>query len=341
MNLFLTSRCNERCPFCYAERFMAGRPPDPATDASTGRILGHLRTYADLVRKGGTLPLFRPEMDEETRSLYSARTVNLLGGEPTIHPAFARIVEEIARLGLGAMVFTNASLPARIREVKDLLWTVVVNGHFAERAGELGMPMSRVHANLPIQPGVDVVRALARVRDAGIRTVYLAFAAPAGGTGGTYFTPQDLDAMKEVHRAAMDFCREAGILVAYDCSFPVCVDRGVLQTKCTSVPVMDTDGYITICGGEYFMEEGRRHISTFRDIREVHAYTFRLISGLRSLPSTFDVCNRCEHFNRECHGMCLAFRVKPAAATAAATGAATVPAGRGADVPADAAMDWT
>lgn len=314
MNLFLTSGCNERCAFCYAERWFE-RPAAPNRPEALDRLLAALRAYGALVRAAPPLPAWDPAKDEEERSLFSSRCVNLLGGEPTIHPHFERVVREVAAMGMGVIPFTNGSMPERLRAVKEHLWTVVVNGHFAERAPDFGVDLKRVHANLPLQPGSDVVAALEKVRDAGIRTVYLAFAAPAGGDDrpGAFYTPDDLPAMKAVHEAAMAFCAAHGIFVAYDCSFPVCVDARVLQAKCTSVPVMDPDGFITICGGEYFHEQGKRRIETFGSLREVHAYTFRLLSGLRALPSRFDVCNACEHFNRECHGMCLAFRERPAA----------------------------
>ena len=314
MNLFLTTGCNERCSFCYAESYFqtTGKPADAT------QVLAHLEHYAGLVRAAeaaGELPAgYESDLDEETRTLFSARTINLLGGEPTLHPQFEPIVRGIQSLGLGAIVFTNASRPERIQAVQDALWTVVVNGHFAERAPALGLDMKRVHANLPLQPGQDPLPALEVIRAAGIRTLYLAFAAPAGGAPGEYFTPNDLEAMQAVHVTATEFCAREGIFLAYDCSFPVCVDEErTLGAKCTSVPILDAEGMVTICGGEYLHAAGRRPLREFSSVREIHAYTYRLIEGLRALPSRFDVCNDCRHFNAACHGMCLAYRERPLA----------------------------
>lgn len=325
MNLFLTSRCNERCSFCYAERWFDETPPQPNAPDSLERLRSALRTYGDLVRAHGPLPTtFDGTTAEGT--LYAAGNVALLGGEPTIHPHFARIVDEVAAQGLTCAVFTNASMPERIQAVADRLVLVIVNGLFADRAPALGLPENRVHANLPIQPGQDVLGDLARVRDAGIKTVYLAFASPAGAPG-EYYTPNDLEAMQAVHRAATAFCREAGIFLAYDCSFPVCVDAEAIGPQCTSVPVLDATGDISICGGDYFLDEGRRPIESFGSLRELHDYTFSLIARLRGLPSRFDVCNGCEHFNDPCHGMCLTYRQAPEPARPA--GGSTLPRARG------------
>lgn len=306
MNLFLTNVCNESCSFCYAESYFKAAPR--ADPRKLQALYGHLDAYAALVATAPPLPPWDDRQDELARSFYAARTVNLLGGEPTLHPHFVDVVNAVHARGLGVIVFTNGSMPKRIAEVRDKLWSITMNGLFAHRAPDLGFPLERVYANLPIRPGDDVVAALTPIRDAGIKGVFLAFATPAGGAQSGAFTPNDLDAMKQVHGAALDFCRKHGIFLGYDCSFPLCVDERVQQTRCSSVPVMDPDGNLTICGGDYFYEPGKRHISSFTSLDDLHGYTYGLLEGLRTLPSRFEVCNRCEHFNKDCHGMCLVYR---------------------------------
>ena len=332
MNLFLGRGCNESCSFCYAGDFFEGARKAPA--AQRGAVLQHLQTYAGLVASAPPLPQWSDDVDELTLTLFASRAVNLLGGEPTIHPDFVAVVNEVHRLGLGPVVFTNASRPDRIAEVADKLWSITVNGHFAHRAPSLPFDIRRIFANLPVRPGDDVVEALQKIRDAGIRGVFLAFATPVGGADPHCFTPEDLPAMQEVHRKALDFCEAHGIHLGYDCSFPLCVDARVQQTKCTSVPVMDEQGNMTICGGEYAYGPGKRHVSTFRSLEELHRYTLGIIGGLRGLPSRFDVCNACPEFNQACHGMCLAYRqapqtrgtgnTRPGASAASASQAATM-----------------
>jgi len=70
---------------------------------------------------------------------------------------------------------------------------------------------------------------------------------------------------------------------------------------------------MTICGGEYAYGPGKRHVSTFRSLDDLHRYTLGIIEGLRALPSQFNICNGCPEFNKRCHGMCLAYRVMPEA----------------------------
>lgn len=309
MNLFLSRGCNERCAFCYAGDFFDRAP---AGDADA--LMACIQAYGRLVREAPPLPPWSDDLDELAMTFFASRSVNLLGGEPTIHPHFQRVVEAIAAEGLGPIVFTNGSRPDRIAAVADKLWSITMNGHFAHRAPALPFDVRRIFANLPIRPGDDAVALLKGIYDAGIRGVFLAFATPVGGADPNCFTPEDLPAMQAVHQAALEFCESHGIYLGYDCSFPLCVDARVQQTKCSSVPVMDAQGFVTICGGEYAYAEGRRSIDQFDSLDAMHRYTFGLQNGLRARPSVFDVCNQCPEFNHRCHGMCLAYREKPMAA---------------------------
>ncbi len=308
MNLFLTNKCNESCSFCYAETFFKGSPKAERKQFET--TMAALHIYADLVKDAPPLPGWGPNLDELTQTYFAARCVNLLGGEPSTHPFFTETVDEIHKLKLGCIVFTNGGLPHRIQRVKDKIWSVTVNGHFAQRAPDLGFPMEKVFANLPLRPEDDVVKALTVIRDAGIKGIFLAFATPAGGSRASSFTPDDHGDMVRMHQLALDFCENNGIVMGYDCSFPLCVDERVGQTKCSSVPVMDAEGNMSICGGDYYYSPAKRHISSFDSLTDLHEYTFGVQNRLRDLPSQFDVCNGCEHFNKGCNGMCLAYRVR-------------------------------
>lgn len=305
MNLFLTRGCNERCAFCYAGEFFERAP-----SSDTAALFAGLDRYAQLVAASPPLGPWRDDLPELAMTLFASRSVCLLGGEPTLHPQFERVVQRIADHGLGPILFTNGSRPDKVAAVSHLLWSVTVNGHFASRAPHLGFDVKRIFANLPVRPGDDVIRALEGIRDAGIRGMFLAFSTPVGGADSNCFTPDDQDEMRRVHGTVLEFCEQHGIYLGYDCSFPLCVDERVRQTKCTSVPVMNTSGEITICGGEYSYSEGLRHIDRFDSLEALHAYTYGLIGGLRERPSRFDICNTCPEFNKRCHGMCLAYRAR-------------------------------
>jgi len=306
VNLFLTRRCQERCAFCYGKAWL--READPQRLPNLERLLEALRSYAALVERAPPLPPWRPDQDELTRSLHSSRVVNLMGGEPTLHPAFEQVVHEIRALGLGIGLFTNASQPELVRRVKEQLWSVTVNARFAARAPALGVDPLRLYANLALSPADDVRAQLNAIHAAGPRVLLLAFATPAGQEGGRWYTPEDLDEMRQVHEQVRVFCRRHDISLAYECSFPICVAEDGDHGRCSSVPVMDDAGWVTICGGAYFDDSRRRHISSFPSLEALHRHSLRRLEALRAQPSPFARCRTCPHFGPRCHGMCLAYR---------------------------------
>lgn len=302
----LTNSCNEKCAFCYADDFF--KAETIAGPGELHEITSALDHYARLVADAPPLPAWDAEVDELTATYRASRVVNLMGGEPTLHPYFADVVEHVHGHGLGVIMFTNGSTPQVVDRVKDKLWSITMNGLFAFRAPDLPFDRNRIFVNLPVRPTDDIIKRLTVVRDAGIKGIFLAFATPAGGSRAKFFTPNDLAAMQRFNTLAKEFCAENGIHLGYDCSFPLCVDEAVAQTRCTSVPVMDSKGFMSICGGEYFSTKEPRHVTEFDSLEELHTWTFGLIEKMRALPSQFDVCNNCPHFNVDCHGMCLVFR---------------------------------
>lgn len=82
LSLELTSRCQLTCPGqCYAEA-------------------GPTRGHGDLTSEN-----WHGLIDEA--AVLGARTVQFIGGEPTLHPAFAELVEHALRVGLGVRVHSN------------------------------------------------------------------------------------------------------------------------------------------------------------------------------------------------------------------------------------------
>jgi len=302
LNFFLTRSCDQGCAFCYARDWLESEAPtgeDP---------LGALSHYAALVAQAGPPPLWSADQDEATQLLHAARAVNLLGGEPTEHPAFERVVRSVHELGLGPILFTSGAHPEPVRRVAPLLWSITINGHFAHRAPWLGVDPARIIAHLPLAPGDDVQALLQGVVAAGLRSAVLAFAAPAGGASGPLFTPDDLPAMRSVYQAAERFGTEHGLVLAWDCAFPRCVDPTVAPNSCSAVPVMDARGQVSICGGAYFLEEGRRPITSFDSLAALHEHCLAQAQRLRALPSRFARCTDCPERDRGCLGMCLAWR---------------------------------
>lgn len=93
--LFVTNRCNARCPFC----FVAGRDPGAAEDELSADEIGRTaRNWPGLVH------------------------VTLTGGEPMLRDDIGEIALRLAEAGVGSLTInTNGSMPGRTLETVEAL----------------------------------------------------------------------------------------------------------------------------------------------------------------------------------------------------------------------------
>jgi organic radical activating enzyme len=90
MNLFVGYACNLRCPYCFA-RALQARHPHWISEENFARF------FAWSVRAGLSRLAF-------------------IGGEPTLHPRLAEMVERVAGAGTAVSVFTNGLSPSALME---------------------------------------------------------------------------------------------------------------------------------------------------------------------------------------------------------------------------------
>lgn len=97
LQIFITNKCNLKCPRCFARNAMR----------FGGSLIGekeYVSVLARLVRKGG-------------------KQVNLLGGEPLLHPDLSKIIKLNQEHGLSTTIYTNGKLldrwsPTELRGAK-------------------------------------------------------------------------------------------------------------------------------------------------------------------------------------------------------------------------------
>ena len=107
-NLMITTACNFRCPYCFGLDLFG---PGQQRQTMPMNLFGELLDWID-----------RAEMP--------AMDVHLMGGEPTLHPGFGEMVEEIGRRGRKLVVFSNAATPidpGLLRRTVQLGATWIVN----------------------------------------------------------------------------------------------------------------------------------------------------------------------------------------------------------------------
>jgi radical SAM protein with 4Fe4S-binding SPASM domain len=90
MNLLLTNYCNQNCAYCFAR----------------GKVLGKENVRLD----------FNPKDLNKVISFFeksNQRKIDLLGGEPTLHPYFEAIVQGLLDKDFQVQIFTNGIIPDR------------------------------------------------------------------------------------------------------------------------------------------------------------------------------------------------------------------------------------
>ncbi len=99
MHLMLTSRCNQSCSYCFASdamRSLGGRLEMTVNEA---------KAAIDMACASSDKPAAKAR-------------ISLLGGEPTLHPHFEKVLDYALRCGMHVSVFSNLLFQ---REIDGLL----------------------------------------------------------------------------------------------------------------------------------------------------------------------------------------------------------------------------
>jgi radical SAM protein with 4Fe4S-binding SPASM domain len=214
-NLSITSRCNRHCNYCFAQ----GSMRDPVVGGTAMGLEVYERALDFLQRSG---------IDE----------VRLLGGEPTLHPFFAGLVDAALGRAMRVSVFTGGLIPRKALEhlarIDSARLTVLVNVlHPASaRASELRRQTlvfealaERVVVGVNIAgPGVDAAFLLDLVdRHALRRCIRIGLAHPAVDGGNR---PLNLRHYAHVGRQAAfvaEMARQRGVAIEWDCGWVPCM----------------------------------------------------------------------------------------------------------------------
>lgn len=112
-NIFLTSRCNLRCPYCFAHDYTGGGADEKRADGFQGDARPNGARQASISEEA-----FDAALEFVTRT--GPAHIGLIGGEPTAHPRFAELARRAAEHPLvsGITVYTNGIL---VEKFADLL----------------------------------------------------------------------------------------------------------------------------------------------------------------------------------------------------------------------------
>lgn len=325
INIFVTYRCNLACSYCFARELHGEFPQDMADDR-----FGILLDW--LVRAGVPVAAF-------------------IGGEPTLHPRLADMVERTTDAGVAAVLFTNGLFP---RELAGRLAGRVSNFVINYNAPEVYTPAqwTLLHENLDrlhdlsaritfsknFAPGhADYGYLLQGIDRYGVTSVRYDISRPSGRGGNAHCTFDDTGVMMAHVVGFVKECERRGVRTGLDCSVRLCDlrddDRRYLErvsTKFTGVCHPSIDVHPDLSASYCLPLSGLRvpDVTRFADQDALRWHFAQAVRPLRQ-ENVSAACLDCKDFMRRCQGGCLALRQGAACAMQdmSADVSADVPAG--------------
>jgi hypothetical protein len=300
-NLVITTSCNRACGYCFTD---LRTPPMSMAVHDAAEVL-------DMFRASGL------------------QQVRLLGGEPTLHPEFAAILEQALKRDFEVLVFSNGLMPPEaldaISRSPEHGCRVMLNlpigldrrrdedtslGIVAERLG----PRASVGVNIH-SPGMPLDDASEFVKRHGLaRTIRVGLAHPRLNRANHYLHPRHYRRVGQELEEWFDAIEAEGFRLSFDCGFVPCMFSGQFVEQAGAEPVE-----LGVCCGPI--------PDVLPDLSSVHCFPLAEldqlpISGIGTIqilgkmhqervqpfrgPGVFRECSACElRRQSRCHGGCI------------------------------------
>jgi MoaA/NifB/PqqE/SkfB family radical SAM enzyme len=311
-NILLTTRCNLKCPYCFAQEKLDGKRISMA--------MSDVEKVIDFLKRSNH-PYFRA-----------------MGGEPTLHPEFPAILEMALRSGLRVDVLSNATWPDSYNELfrrtsprrvvfllnidlparyAPVVWQRIQNNleAIAER-GSITLSFNVFEK----QPHDEYILEL--TEKYGIDKIRMSFSLPVLGANNACLK---LDDYKQMAPFVVDFVRRArqrGVQVSMDNAIPLCMftyeqagelllNRAIdLERNMRCSPVIDIGPDLRVWCCFCLSKIWNRHLDEFQNLDEIYNYYRRALALYQSRLYPLDECNSCSYRELwKCQGGCLTHTV--------------------------------
>ncbi len=299
-NILLTTRCNRSCPYCFAEREMAG------SDVDSLMSWENLIYIADFLLMSGQ------------------RRVSLLGGEPTIHPECVDYILYLLERGFDVTVFTNGMLGKSRREefrrhltgISRERLTFVCNLNDPLQTPAPHTERERIEEFLSlmgpwVSPGFNIYRpdfTLDFLFDAinrfGLkRHLRLGITHPIPGKGNGFIRPAEMRQVVERLYSYREIFEATRVSPGLDCGFPMCkfTDeelgwlnrfRGSPHFRCGAAVDITPDMSVYHCFP--LSDYQRRSLFEFDSLLEIEEHFRQLRQQIRvEIAGIFEECDGC------------------------------------------------
>jgi len=307
-NIILNGNCNRKCLYCFSNL---------ADKKDKQMSLDNLTLICDFLERS------------------KKRKINILGGEPTLHPQFDLFLEYLVSRGFVIHVFSNGMIPhSTLKAIETLIshrqltqqrlkFIINVNEERYRTQKENRMQnrtFQRLHDLSTLSFNIfetdcrlDFLKDLIIKKEL-IHEIRLGLAAPIPGKGNRFLSTRDYRLTAKKISAFSSICQENAIDLVFDCGFPLCIftdeemgklykNKTQLKFVCHPIPDIDPDLNVTHCFplSGYFPQK----LTRFRDLNEIHFYFHSLLSKNNSFSGILDTCGECQYRLRSmCAGGC-------------------------------------
>lgn len=314
-NILLTQRCVRSCPYCFARKHMTESPPD---DVMSWENIVYL---ADLLEAAGE------------------RRASLLGGEPTLHPAFNDIVAYFLGRDFGVTVFTSGIMSdAKLEDAQrrftglpeDRLTFICNLNDPAQTRTSLAEQESlkrflRAFTDRII-PGLNIYRTdfeldflFQAINEYGLRRTFrVGIAHPIVGKKNRFIALEDIDAVIRRLFSYAPVMERLRIKPGLDCGFPMCrfsdAELGWLSRHMGRDydfgcgPVVDIGPDMSVWSCFPLSGVQKRSLFEFDSLGQVHDHYREFHQKVRTeAGGIYGDCDECKFRDDEiCMGGCLA-----------------------------------
>jgi len=314
-NIIFNSNCNRRCVYCFAQQKNEGDKREISLD--------HLTTACDFLERS------------------RIKSVNVLGGEPTLHSRFLLLFRYLVSRGFGITLFSNGMIAkpvlTGILEIIDE-WgltshhlKIVVNVNedkyrspterrlqkrtFEALHEHIGLSFNIFEKSCDMNFLVDLIdshRLLPRIR--------LGLAAPIAGRKNRFLPMEDYGIIARKVVTLSDRCQAHGIDFGFDCGFPMCMfsDEDIgrlfknmarLQFVCDPVLDIDPDLNVIYCyplSGYHSLK-----LRDFNNVKEIYDEFASLMGRDDRQRGIYAECAECPYLkSKRCAGGCKGFYLR-------------------------------
>lgn len=309
-NLLLTNGCNRQCPYCFAsDNNVKGKMQSLSFE--------DLKYVSNLLIESGN------------------RQINLLGGEPTIHPEFNKFIKYLLHLGFNIGVFTNGMISQKkVDMIKTVLeesvrgnLTFIVNINEGKYRTSNETMMERYffkQLNKWTRLGFNIFETSWKpeflietiLEFKLLKPIRLGLAAPVSSMTDTAFAQiKDYRKLYELILELSERGYPHGIPVFLDCAFPLCgfteaelgllFKRGANLKFICEIPLdIGTDLSVWNC-----FPLSTQHVKSLKDFKtlpEIHKFYHEVFGESRS-KGVYQECDECPHMvSGACGGGCMA-----------------------------------